>query len=233
MCSAVERGVEPAAERGLGRGTDLTVDDVAVAHHQERRDALRLEATGETRRLVDVDLDQFHPPGVRPGEALEDGADHPARPAPRCPQINDDGELRPLGHVGEVAIAGVDYPGQRLMAVGAARRAGRSCGHAVLRAAVGAGDDHAQLERRRPATPSLQEESCRRAFLLWPGGDQPLSAGLTVVPGGTSSSMRSRISASRRESAPASRSVSWAIVRGPLMAAGTAGWSRTRAMARS
>src|SRR5690348_10024471 len=115
MCGAVERGVEPAAERGLGRGTDLTVDDAAVAHHQERRDALRLEATGETGRLVDVDLHQLHPPGVRPGQALEDGADPPARPTPRCPEINDDGEARPVGDVGEVAIAGVDYPGQRLM----------------------------------------------------------------------------------------------------------------------
>ena len=39
---------------------------------------------------VDVDLIEGDI-GVHGGVLLEDGADHPARPAPSCPKVDDDG----------------------------------------------------------------------------------------------------------------------------------------------
>ena len=63
----------------------------------------------------------------------------------------------------------------------------------------------------------------RRASGAIQGGSHPLSAGSRTVPGGTSSSMASRVSASRRTSAPASSSRSCWGVRGPMMAEVTAG----------
>src|SRR5207248_2515337 len=71
----------------------------------------------------------------------------------------------------------------------------------------------------------------RRTFRDGDGGAHPVSAGLIVVPGGTSSSILSSTSLLNRTSAPASTSVSWSIVRDPMIADVTAGCSSTNACA--
>ena len=53
----------------------------------------------------------------------------------------------------------------------------------------------------------------------------PRSALLTVSPGGTISSMASRMEPESSTSAAGSSSTSWSIVRGPIIAEATDGWT--------
>src|SRR5437588_194368 len=66
-----------------------------------------------------------------------------------------------------------------------------------------------------------------------PGLSQPTSAGLTVTPGGTIPSSRSSTSSESSTSAAVSWDSSCSMVRGPMIAAVTAGWRMTKAMASS
>jgi len=60
-----------------------------------------------------------------------------------------------------------------------------------------------------------------------------VSAGLRFTPGRTISSMRSSVAASGTTSAAGSRLSRCSIVRGPMIADVTPGWSTTKAMASS
>ena len=48
--------VDPALQRGLGRGAGAVRHDLAVLEHEQRRNAAYAELAGEIRVLVDVDL---------------------------------------------------------------------------------------------------------------------------------------------------------------------------------
>ena len=81
-----------------------------------------LELLRQAGVLVDVDLDHLDAPGVLLGEVLEHRAHDAAGPAPRCPQVDQDGHRR-ARLVGEGGIGRVHQPGQRL------RRRRRSGAH--------------------------------------------------------------------------------------------------------
>src|SRR6202795_2139973 len=72
----------------------------------------------------------------------------------------------------------------------------------------------------------------RRAVDASAGLVQPASVGFTVVPGATTSSMRSRSAVSSSTSAAPSCDSSCSIVRGPMIAAVTAGCRMTNASAK-
>ena len=78
--------------------------------HHQGGDGLHSEALRQLRRAVDVDLDQLDLPGLLPGQLLQRGADHPARPAPGRPQVHQDRDRGLLGNLGEVRISGVGDP---------------------------------------------------------------------------------------------------------------------------
>ena len=48
---------------------------------------------GDTGVLVHIDLDELHRPVLGLDGLLQDGAQGAAGPAPRCPQVHDDGDL--------------------------------------------------------------------------------------------------------------------------------------------
>ena len=94
----------------LGVGADEAVDDLAVLQRVHGRDRLHLERLADRRVLVDVDLGQHDLAVGLVDDLLEDRAERPARPAPRRPQVDDDGHrLRPLDDLGlERGIGDID-----------------------------------------------------------------------------------------------------------------------------
>ncbi len=81
------------------------------------------------------------------GQLLQRRAHHPARAAPRGPEVDQRGHGRALGDLGEVVVARVGDPRQRLVAVTAAGGAGGCRGDPVSAPAVRALD---QVRHARP-----------------------------------------------------------------------------------
>src|SRR3954469_11902053 len=120
--------------------------------------------------------------------------------------------LEPAGEE-RVERGGLEEGVGLVLRVGACPRAGLDVQQPVIDQIAGV-----RLHRRRAAGSRF-------------GLIQPVSAGLTFVPGGTISSMRSRTSSERVTSAPGSCDSRCSIVRGPMIAAVTAGWRITKASA--
>src|SRR4051812_2767013 len=121
-------------------GADATVDLGAVAQQDQQRDALDVVASGDVGRLVGVQLDHLQAPGQLDREPLHRRRDHPARPAPRRPEVEQDRDRGPHLLV-ERGGRRFDHPRQRVVAVPAARDALGARRDAVLAAAVRAADD--------------------------------------------------------------------------------------------
>ena len=81
-----------AAQHVLGRGPGLAGNDLASVHDEQRRDALHAVAPAICGDSSTLTLTSLTLPGVRPGQLLEGGADHAARPAPRRPQVDEHGQ---------------------------------------------------------------------------------------------------------------------------------------------
>jgi len=77
----------------LGDGTDEPVDHLTVPEGEHGRDRLDLERGRDPGVLVHVDLHQLDRAALGLDHLLQDGAEGPARPAPRGPEVHDDRDL--------------------------------------------------------------------------------------------------------------------------------------------
>src|SRR3954449_3693054 len=121
---------------------------LAGPEHYQGRDGADLEALREPRCGVDVDLRQLELAAAIGGDPLEGGAHHPAGPAPGGPHVDQHRHRRMLDDVGEVVVAGVGEPGQRLGPVAAPRDAGGRVRHPLALLAVRAREDVRFLRSR-------------------------------------------------------------------------------------
>src|SRR4029077_18392123 len=93
------------------------------------------------RVAADVALAELASAGeirIHPGQYW---TDHPARPAPRRPQVHDHRNRRLFCHLGERRVSCVNDPGQRLMALTTARYTFGDVGYAITTTAIRASDD--------------------------------------------------------------------------------------------
>src|SRR5207247_3963352 len=92
----------------LGQGPDEPVDDLAVVEGVDGGNRLHLEGGGNPRVLVDVHLDQLHAAFGGVDHLLDGGSQRAARPAPRRPEVDHDGDL--LGALEDILLeCGVSY----------------------------------------------------------------------------------------------------------------------------
>src|SRR3984885_3588057 len=123
--------VDPGPQGRQGYGAGLPGRYLSAAQHQQGGDGLGGEPLGDLRRDVDVHFDQLHLACQVTGQLLKRRADHPAGAAPGRPQIDDDGNLGRPRDLIEGGVVGIGDPRQRLMALAAAGRPGRSGRHPV------------------------------------------------------------------------------------------------------
>src|SRR5579884_25903 len=83
-----QRRVDPLLELLLRHVADDPLDQLSAPEDPERRDAHDAVPGGDGAVLVDVDLRDLEPPLVLLGELLDDRGDHPARTAPRRPEVH-------------------------------------------------------------------------------------------------------------------------------------------------
>ena len=106
--------LEPFHELRLGHEADDALDCFAVLEQDHRRDAADAEVLGSVLVFVDVELDDLELARLLDGDLLEHWANHAARTAPLCPEIDQDrrlaldlgfkrcvGNLIELSHVGQ------------------------------------------------------------------------------------------------------------------------------------
>src|SRR5262245_7767505 len=95
--------VEDLRQDVPGRGTAVLLDHLPLLEQQQRRDALHAVAGRERTVLVHVHLPDPRLAGVLLRQLLEDRRHDPAGPAPLGPEIDEDGRIRPLRLVVEIA----------------------------------------------------------------------------------------------------------------------------------
>ena len=93
-------------ERALRQRTGLREDDDLVAEHHQRRDRADLEMPRDLLLLVGVHFGE-HDVGIGLGDALEYRCEAPARPAPRRPEVDEDGRVVEDGFL-EVVLGDLD-----------------------------------------------------------------------------------------------------------------------------
>src|SRR4029077_6172001 len=71
----------------FGVGPDDPIDELAFFVEEERRDAHDPEGAGFLAVVVGVELAESDLPGVAVAQPIDDRRDHPARPAPRRPDV--------------------------------------------------------------------------------------------------------------------------------------------------
>ena len=105
--------VEEGADLGLGQRADELGGDRAVLEQLDRGDAADALGPGDGLVLVGVELHELDPAGVLGGELLEDRAEHAAGPAPRRPEVDQDGDGARAGHdvAGERGVGGLGEAG--------------------------------------------------------------------------------------------------------------------------
>ena len=135
--------------------------------------AKRCCSRGDSSTLI---LTSFIRPGQLRGQLFQRRADHPARPAPGRPEVDQHGQRRLLDDLGEGAIVGIGHPGQRLVAVAAVRDPAGRGGHAIPAPAVRALDDlscHSSARRPSCRIPVADRQrpgpSPVPLAVLWPG----------------------------------------------------------------
>ncbi len=94
ILAVAERGLYEGLDLGRGPGTGGAGHLASVREHRHRRDRADAEALAEIRQRVRVDLQHEEPAAVRRGDSRQLRRDHPARRAPRRPEIDDDRERR-------------------------------------------------------------------------------------------------------------------------------------------
>ena len=97
--------LESPDDGGLGLHADDAVDLASVLEHEQRGDVAHAEARGRGRAVArsSCDLDAA---GQFGGDLIDDRRDHPARPAPRRPHVDEQGS-------GECRLAGKGGVGHR------------------------------------------------------------------------------------------------------------------------
>ena len=118
--------LDELGDLGLGNGADEPVDDLAVLEGEDGRDRLHLEGGRDPRVLVHVDLHELTDPSLASTAFSRIGPEGATRPAPRGPQVDDDGDLLGAGEnvLLEGGIGDVDHVGRRYRAT--ARGPGRA-----------------------------------------------------------------------------------------------------------
>src|SRR5581483_3477958 len=134
-------GPRPIARAPLPGGRRPAFHLAPTLEHQQRRDAARAEALCDGRGLVDVDLEHLDAAGKTSRQVLDGRSHHPARAAPRRPQVDED-RHGARARRGETRVVSLDEPRERLVALRTAGHA-RSSGNrdTVAPTAPGAGDD--------------------------------------------------------------------------------------------
>src|ERR1700726_259 len=84
---------EFAQQRRLALGADDPLYRFTALEQDHRRNRDDLEIARRVRIDVDVDLGDREVPGPLAGDLLQYGRDHPAGPAPRCPEVDEDWSL--------------------------------------------------------------------------------------------------------------------------------------------
>ena len=90
----VLRKTEPRLELFGGHGANYGHRRLAGAEEGDGRQGHYLEGLGDDGVGVDVHLHDVERGRVLLGDALQFGSDHPARTAPRRPEVDDDRPLR-------------------------------------------------------------------------------------------------------------------------------------------
>src|SRR5262245_48629023 len=85
------QALDALGDLGPWNGADDLVHDHAVLEEQDGRNRANAEAGREPSLLVDVDLRHRDLAGLIAGDVLEHGSDRPAWPAPRGPEVHDQG----------------------------------------------------------------------------------------------------------------------------------------------
>jgi len=85
-----EDSLDPLPNRGFGKRTGETVDDLAVPERDDHRYPLHAVLSGKLLVRVDVDLDEFECTVGFGSDLLEDRSEDLARLAPGGPEVHDD-----------------------------------------------------------------------------------------------------------------------------------------------
>src|SRR5262245_41878712 len=131
---------EPPPQLRLGHRADETVDLLAATEEDQERDALGAVARRDLGRAVDVQLDHLEQARELTPHALDDRADHAARPAPLGPEVDEHRDVGVYRTV-EFLRIGVDDPRQRRLTDATARDPAGDDRDPVLLAAVRASHD--------------------------------------------------------------------------------------------
>ena len=114
------------------------------------------------------------------GQLFQRGADHPAGPAPRRPEVHQHRDRGPLRDLGEVVVARVGDPRQEVVAVAALRHAVGHGGHPVALPAVRAGDD--TRPRRRRGAHACAPDRARWVTTIWSPSTSTRSVEPSISP---------------------------------------------------
>ncbi len=138
-----EHWPQPLLQRCPRKCADDSVDLFALPHYDEQRDRLGAELGSKPLIRVDVDLHDLQVTRVTFRKVFEHRRDHPTRPAPGSPEVDDHRHRRGgLGH--ERVGVRVDDPRQRRLAPRASRNSLRDRTDTVARPAGRAADDRHQ-----------------------------------------------------------------------------------------
>src|SRR5688572_701245 len=85
---------EPVHHLAEVHKTWLLVHYPAILHHDEVGNAHDVETLSQARPAFGIDFQNNRPPSYLLRGLLHLGGSHPARPAPRCPEVDQDGNPR-------------------------------------------------------------------------------------------------------------------------------------------
>ena len=103
--------VKAAGDFGGGLDADDAVDFLAVFQDEQEGNGVGFEAGGGVGVFIHVEFGEAHPAGEVDGKFVEDRSDHPARPAPRSPKINEHRQRRAFDEFAECGVG--DFDGVR------------------------------------------------------------------------------------------------------------------------
>lgn len=105
--SGLKRRVEVAKNFSFCANAGERCHDFAIPEKRQRRDGADVEARGEIRVCIDVDLRDRGSPGALGGNFLEARRDHFARAAPLRPKVDEDRvPMRGEEHIRGEALGG-------------------------------------------------------------------------------------------------------------------------------
>src|SRR5689334_20436132 len=102
--SGLQMSLKRLQDRIFRSSSDDAVDLAAVLENEQRWDALNAKTCRGPWVGIDIELADESPAGHFRGDLLDDGSDHPARTAPRGPEIEQNRQRRRLDDLAEICI---------------------------------------------------------------------------------------------------------------------------------